>query len=105
VGVSHLVTSLVDSIVVRTNVTWRNIGMANNGMKNLADSSTSTKFVSMLEKAEAAAGTLLNNWESEFVSEMRTQFETREQAIDLGVQPWNPTVKQWNTLHTIVSAL
>jgi hypothetical protein len=79
--------------------------MANNGIKNLADSSTSTKFVSMLEKAESNAGTLLNNWESEFVSEMRGSFNSREDAIDLGIQPWNPTVKQWNTLHDIASKL
>ena len=75
------------------------------GKKDLADSGNCGKFVRMLEKAEKFSGNLMNNWESEFVSQMRTSFETREDALDMGLTPWNPTVNQWNTLHGIVSKL
>lgn len=70
----------------------------------LADSGNLIRFTKLLEKAERTVSFgAANESESKFVAEMRDRFETREQALDLGCQPWNPTMKQYNWLHTIAN--
>lgn len=68
-------------------------------MPNLADSLMRRKFVEKLEQCERK--TLKNDWEERFVNDMRERFEAREDMIDLGVSPWNPSANQWNTLSLI----
>jgi hypothetical protein len=77
--------------------------MASRGM-NLAQTTNRNRFVTMLEKAEEGAR-FLTDWEQTFVRDMRTSFNSREDAEDLGQTPWSPTMNQWNTLHGIVSTL
>lgn len=66
-------------------------------MPNLSDSLQCTTFVRRLEFVEGL-GMQLREWESNFVKDMRRLFETREDAMDQGMTPWSPSVKQWNTL-------
>jgi hypothetical protein len=70
-------------------------------MPNLADSLQCKQFVAKLEKCEAISDNLLSQWESTFIQDMREKFETRETMIDLGMNPWNPTANQINTLSEI----
>lgn len=73
---------------------------------NLADASQCQRFVTMLTKcteAETRNPGVLREWEREFVESLREKFNTREDALDLGVTPWSPTLKQWNELHNIAS--
>lgn len=72
---------------------------------NLADERNRSKFVAMLEKCEPHVDRVLDNWESKFVSDMRERFDARDDMLDMGMTPWNPTVSQWNTLHGIASKL
>jgi hypothetical protein len=70
---------------------------------NLADSTVCAKFVVMLERAERMSkqNARLTDWELTFVNDMRDRFDAREDQSDMGMQPWNPTTSQWNTLHEI----
>lgn len=54
-----------------------------------------TNFVARLEACEKAQ---LSDWERGFIKGMRERFESREDAQDMGILEWNPTVKQWNQL-------
>lgn len=66
---------------------------------NLADSHMCAQFVKKLETCESSR--LLTNWEMQFITGLRNSFDERETQLDLGVQPWNPTSNQWNTLSEI----
>lgn len=69
-------------------------------MPNISDSLMARNFVAALETAESY-GMALSEWESNFVKSLRQSFEGREDQIDLGLNPWNPTANQWNTLKEI----
>lgn len=82
------------------------LAIAKDTKMNLADSSQRQRFVTMLEAAEkAAARGHVPKGESDFIDQMREKFDSREDATDLGMTPWSPTLKQWNWLHNIVSML
>lgn len=66
-------------------------------MPNLADSLQCRQFVEKLEACEKTQAHL-TNWEVEFIRDMRESFNSREDAIDLGCNPWNPSANQYNTL-------
>lgn len=69
----------------------------------LSQGNNLAKFVTRLEKCESAVATRhdVTTWESDFVASLREYFESREDAQDLGLPEWNPTVNQWNTLSEI----
>lgn len=64
-------------------------------------------FVQKLERAESYAkrSNLLTEWEQEFISDLRTKFDSREDADDLGLKRWEPSAKQLNCLDDIVRGL
>lgn len=66
--------------------------------------STLDFFCGRLAYAERHASEL-DQWEQRFVSDMRERFEIREDQLDLGLQPWNPSVNQYNTLFEIAERL
>lgn len=68
-------------------------------MPNLADSLQRQKFVEKLEACEKS--NLLSDWEWSFISNMRENFDSREDALDLGCTPWNPSANQINTLDEV----
>lgn len=70
---------------------------------NLSAGNNLAEFVAMLTACEES--NMLDAWSRGFVNSLRDRFETRESAIDLGCNPWNPSMNQWNTLHGIWSAL
>lgn len=75
-------------------------------MPNLADSHMREQFVRKLEACEAPLALRhASDWERRFISDLREHFEGREDAIDLGCVPWNPTSNQWNTLSEIAGKL
>jgi hypothetical protein len=75
-------------------------------MPNLADTKLRENFVCKLEAAEKLkAKGLTTQWEAEFVDSMREKFELRDAMLDLGVDPWNPSASQWNTLSEIAAQL
>lgn len=68
-------------------------------MPNLADSHMREQFVRRLETCETSRNRdLLDQWEVTFVEGLRKRFDSREDAIDMGITPWSPSVKQWNQL-------
>lgn len=69
-------------------------------MPNISDSLQCRNFLKMLTKCEDESRQL-NQGEDRFVAQMRESFEAREDQIDLGITPWNPTVSQWNWLSDI----
>lgn len=70
-------------------------------MINLAKSDNLVKFVNKLSQLEQANTNLLNDWERNFIKDLRKKFDTREDAQDLGISEWNPSVSQWNMLGEI----
>lgn len=65
-------------------------------MTNLANATNCELFVRRLEICERSNA--LNDTESEFIRDMRRRFESREDALDMGANPWSPTSNQWNYL-------
>ncbi len=74
-------------------------------MPNLADSYMATQFVEKLERCESASPKVLDFWERQFVSDMRMHFDERETQLDMGMNPWNPSVGQWNQLQMIAEKI
>ena len=75
-------------------------------MPNLADTKLRENFVRKLEAAEKLSNKgLVTAWEEKFVDSLRENFELRDAQLDLGVDPWNPTASQWNTLGEIAAQL
>lgn len=73
-------------------------------MPNLADSFIRSNFVQKLTLCEEAIerrSYRLNEWEQRFVADLRERFNSREDAEDLGLAPWNPSVSQMNQLTEI----
>jgi hypothetical protein len=61
-----------------------------------------SQFTAKLQRAESPmASRWLTEWELKFVEDIRSKFNTREDAEDLGCPVWNPTSSQWNTLSDI----
>lgn len=73
-------------------------------MANLADSLQCKQFVEKLTKCESNYRNL-TDWESKFISSLRESFDMREQMMDLGMTPWNPSSSQLNTLSEIAGSL
>lgn len=65
---------------------------------DLANTDTRKRWDSMLAKAGAAPYGVLTQFEQEFVDSM-IQHTNHDTPI------WNPSLKQWNFLHQIVSTL
>lgn len=57
-------------------------------------------FVERLDTCERYAY-LLNDYDAEFIRKLRISFNTREDAIDMGCSPWEPTTQQSNHLITV----
>jgi hypothetical protein len=75
-------------------------------MPNLADTKLRENFVRKLEAAEKLQGKgLVTEWEAKFIESLREKFELRDAMLDLGVDPWNPSASQWNTLGEIAAQL
>lgn len=70
---------------------------------NLADSRNCGIFVTRLERCERAGkmNGRLTDWERNFIADLRDNFDSREDAEDMGMTPWNPSTNQWNTLFEI----
>lgn len=66
-------------------------------MPNLADCKTIERFVDRLTRCEKYDH-LLSDSDVRFVERLRESFDTREAAIDLGCNPWNPAADDWNRL-------
>lgn len=66
-------------------------------MPNICDSLQCTRFVKALEGCEKGQ-VRLSEYEWSFVCDLRRNFDAREDQKDMGLTPWNPTVKQWNWL-------
>lgn len=66
-------------------------------MPNIADSLLCKQFVERLSLCEKRKDSF-SSWERDFISNLRNMFDGREDAMDMGVTPWNPSVNQWNTL-------
>lgn len=64
---------------------------------NLSDSLQCSNFLTKLVALERVKH-LLSDWEQDFIEQMRTNFEERDSQLDLGITPWTPSAKQWNTL-------
>jgi hypothetical protein len=69
-------------------------------LPNLADSNMRSQFVKKLEACEKFRNHL-DDWEQKFADDMREKFDGRDDDVDLGVSPWNPSANQWNTLSEI----
>ena len=63
-----------------------------------------TKFTERLDKCEQNIEAL-SRYNQGFVESMREKFDSRADAEDLGAEPWNPTIKQWNHLFDIAEGL
>lgn len=72
-------------------------------MPNLADSLQCNTFVTKLVACERRVNEM-SDWERQFISDMREKFDMREDQLDMGVNPWNPSSTQWNTLGEICEA-
>ena len=73
-------------------------------MPNLADNFIRNNFVQKLTLCEEAIqrrSYRLDEWEQQFIGDLRERFDSREDAEDMGLAPWNPTVSQMNTLTEI----
>ena len=62
------------------------------------------KFRAMLDKCEAEIDAL-RPYDQRLVKDLRTKLNSRGDAVELGADPWNPTVKQWNHLKGIAERL
>ena len=72
-------------------------------MPNLADSHMCDQFVRKLTTCERRL-VEMSDWEQSFIKDIRAKFAAREDQLDLGVTPWNPSHRQWNTLGEIYRA-
>jgi hypothetical protein len=82
---------------------WNNGSYEDDDMPNLADSLQCSQFLTKLVACERRINEM-SPWEQEFVSDMRAKFNMREDQMDMGVNPWNPSANQSNTLGEIYEA-
>jgi hypothetical protein len=60
-------------------------------------------FVKKLEACEKNLLPMMA-FEQQIVEDLRRNFDERETQLDLGMNPWNPSADQWNTLGIIYEA-
>lgn len=70
-------------------------------MPTLCDSGIRAKFLNMLQHCERLPTHTLNDWEVDFIRDLRSRFDKRDDDVDFGLTPWSPSVRQWNSLHEI----
>jgi hypothetical protein len=64
---------------------------------NLANQTMRESFLEKLERCEANIN-MMPDYEAGFIRDMRRKFDERETQEDLGINPWNPSARQWNFL-------
>ena len=69
-------------------------------MPNLCDSMQHRQFVKMLTHCKKLTFQL-DEWEEQFIADIAARYDERETQADLGLTQWQPTLKQWNALHSI----
>lgn len=65
---------------------------------NLASQTVREIFLNHLTHIELHGRNLITEYDREFVNDMRSKFNSREDAEDLGCTPWSPSRNQWNFL-------
>lgn len=81
---------------------YRNDSNRKQLMPNISDSLMHRKFTDNLDAATKYQATqYVSQWEDKFVDDIREKYESRDVMMDMGLTPWNPTARQWNTLAEI----